>query len=309
MDIAKETGVHEQGIIHPTVSVAEALASRPHVPWLYNRNLRNLYVVLIPACLFVSATNGYDGSMLNGLQALDIWRVTFNYPTGAVLGLLSASYPLGAILSTPVSAFVSDRWGRRWSVFVGSIIMLVGVILQSASHNVGSFVAARIVLGFGVTISLAAAPVLIIELAHPRDRVTFTSLYSTTWYLGAIVAAWTTYGTFTMTTTWGWRIPSIIQGVPALLSFCMVLLLPESPRFLISKDRHAEALAVLARCHGNGNPNDELVQAEFNEISDIIRIEAEAAREGISQLWSTPANRKRMFIIICVGVFGQWSGI
>jgi MFS family permease len=111
-----------------------------------------------------------------------------------------------------------------------------------------------------------------------------------------------------MTTTWGWRIPSIIQGVPALLSVCMVLLLPESPRFLISKDRHSEALAVLARCHGNGNPNDELVQAEFNEISDIIRIEAEAANKGISQLWSTPANRKRMFIIICVGVFGQWSG-
>jgi hypothetical protein len=92
------------------------------------------------------------------------------------------------------------------------------------------------------------------------------------------------------------------------LSMCMAMLLPESPRWLISKDRHAEGLAVLARCHGNGNQDDVLVQAEQAEISDIIRIEAEAARDGIHQLWSTAANRKRMFIVICVGVFGQWSG-
>lgn len=127
--------------------------------------------------------------------------------------------------------------------------------------------------------------------------------------LGAVIAAWTTYGTFPMTTTWGWRIPSIIQGVPALLSLCMVMLLPESPRWLVSKDRHEDALIVLSKCHGAGNRDDILVRAEIAEISDIIRIEAEAAREGISQLWSTPANRKRMFIIICVGLFGQWSGM
>jgi MFS family permease len=126
--------------------------------------------------------------------------------------------------------------------------------------------------------------------------------------LGAIIAAWTTYGTFPMSTTWGWRIPSIIQGVPALLSFFMILWLPESPRWLISKDRGEDALNVLANAHGAGDRNNILVQAEIVEISDVIRIEAEAAREGISQLWSTAANRKRLFIVVCVGFFGQWSG-
>lgn len=111
-----------------------------------------------------------------------------------------------------------------------------------------------------------------------------------------------------MSTSWGWRIPSILQGAPALLSLCMVLLLPESPRWLISKDRHQQALNVLAKAHGNGNLDDDLVRAEYGEISDVIRIEAEAARDGIQQLWSTAPNRKRMFIIICVGVFAQWSG-
>ncbi|KAL7940830.1 general substrate transporter [Trichoderma barbatum] len=302
------TTIMKDRTITPQASVADALKLIPNRPWFRDPNLRRLYSILIPACLFVAATNGYDGSMLNGLQALATWKDTFDSPTGSILGLLSASYPLGAIISTPVSAFISDKFGRRWSVFIGSVIMLIGVILQTASMNVGMFVAARIVLGFGVTVALTAAPILITELAHPRDRVTFTSLFQTTWYLGAIIAAWVTYGTFPMPSTWGWRIPSLIQGIPALMSFLMILWLPESPRWLISKDRHEDALNVLATCHGAGDRDDILVQAQVAEISDIIRMEAEAAREGISQLWSTPANRRRLFIVICVGIFGQWSG-
>jgi hypothetical protein len=127
--------VHESGLVHRGASVAEALASRPSIPWFRDRNLRKLYSVLIPAALFVAATNGYDGSMVNGLQSLNTWKQTFDNPTGAILGLLSASYPLGAILSTPVSAWISDRFGRRWSIFIGSFIMLIGVAMQTASQT------------------------------------------------------------------------------------------------------------------------------------------------------------------------------
>jgi MFS family permease len=125
----------ENRVILPQASVGDTLKLIPAIPWFLDPSLRRLYAILIPACLFVAATNGYDGSMLNGLQALDTWKLTFNNPTGAILGLLSASYPLGAIVSTPFSAFVSDRFGRRWSIFIGSFIMLVGVVAQSASQN------------------------------------------------------------------------------------------------------------------------------------------------------------------------------
>jgi MFS family permease len=121
--------------IDPPASVADTLKLIPRTPWFRDPHLRKLYGVLIPACLFVAATNGYDGSMLNGLQALDTWNLTFHRPSGSILGLLSASYPLGAVISTPVSAFISDKFGRRWSVFIGSFIMIIGVVLQAASVN------------------------------------------------------------------------------------------------------------------------------------------------------------------------------
>ncbi|RFU76052.1 lactose permease [Trichoderma arundinaceum] len=75
------------------------------------------------------------------------------------------------------------------------------------------------------------------------------------------------------------------------MSFLTIIWLPESPHWLIPKDRHEEALNILPTCRGAGNRDDILVRSEVAEISDIIRIEVKAAREGISQLWSTPANR------------------
>ena len=72
----------------------------------------------------------------------------------------------------------------------------------------------------------------ITELAFPTHRAPITSLYNTTWYLGSIVAAWATFGTFSITTSWSWRIPSVLQGLPSAIQFCFIFFIPESPRWL-----------------------------------------------------------------------------
>lgn len=123
-----------------------------------------------------------------------------------------------------------------------------------------------------------------------------------------IIAAWTTYGTFRIDSTWSWRIPSLLQAAPAAVMLTCIWAVPESPRWLISRDRHEEALTILAKCHANGNANDELVQFEFTEIKETIALEAEFSKRGISELWSTKGNRHRMLICICAGLFSQWSG-
>jgi hypothetical protein len=62
----------------PTEGVATILARTKQKPWFLDPSLRKLYALLIPACLFVCATNGYDGSMINGIQAgmrADDWNL------------------------------------------------------------------------------------------------------------------------------------------------------------------------------------------------------------------------------------------
>lgn len=84
---------------------------------------------------------------------------------------------------------------------------------------------------------------------------------------------------------------------------------PESPRWLISKDRNEEALAVLAKFHANGNEQNSTVQFEYREIRETLELEREA-RENSSYLdfMKTKGNRWRLAIIVSVGLISQYSG-
>jgi MFS family permease len=130
------------------------------------------------------------------------FRIDFSKPRGALLGLLNAILALGCICGTPFISMVGDRWGRRMGIFFGSVIMAVGGIIQGVSVNsqstpicissltyymlidiypVGMFLFSRFLIGFGLVFANTYAPVLIGELAHPKDRMVITSLYQTSW--------------------------------------------------------------------------------------------------------------------------------
>ncbi|KAL7418331.1 hypothetical protein Q5752_006789 [Cryptotrichosporon argae] len=259
--------------------------------------------------LITSMTNGYDGSMMNGLQALDNWKQYFGSPTGGLLGLFNAIQNIGGLVGLPFAPWVSDTLGRRTGIMLGCIIMMIGVALQTAAQNIGMFIAARGLVGFGLSFATIAAPVLITELAFPTHRAGLTSLYNSTWYLGSIVAAWTTYGTFRLQNTWSWRIPSLLQGLPSVLQILFIYAIPESPRWLIDHGREADAVRVIAKYHCGGDYDDPLVAYEIDEIKEALRLEKEA-KQGTSflSLFQTRGNLRRLRIIVALAFFSQWSG-
>jgi MFS family permease len=156
-----------------------------------------------------------------------------------------------------------------------------------------------------------AAPVLITELAFPTHRAPVTGLYNSSWYLGSIVAAWVTYGTFRINNTWSWRIPSLLQGVPSALQILLIfLVIPESPRWLISNGRDEEALKTICYYHCNGDESDPLLQFEYQEIKQAIVFDQEMNKAATyKSLFMTPGNRRRMLAIIPYSFFTQWSGV
>ncbi|KAH1594724.1 hypothetical protein KXX34_001844 [Aspergillus fumigatus] len=278
------------------------------VPWYKKPNLRFLYLCLVPAALGVEMTTGYDGSVLNGLQAVETWQTYFNTPSGALLGVLNASYNLGGLITLPIVPYVNDRFGRKHSITFGSVILIIGVILQSASQNVGMFLASRLVLGTGIPFAVSGASQLLAELTYPRERAVITGLFNTSWFIGSIMAAAVTLGTHTMPNDWGWRIPSILQAAPSILQIIFIWFVPESPRWLLSKDRSEEAFEILVKYHGEGDRSSAFVNAEFLEISAQLKMEIENSKSRWIELLLTPGNRKRTLIAMCVGVFTQWSG-
>lgn len=129
-----------------------------------------------------------------------------------------------------------------------------------------------------------------------------------TWYLGAIVAAWLTFGTNNIDSNWSWRAPTVVQAAPSVVQIIFVWFVPESPRFLIYKGKDEQALKVLADCHANGNQQDEVVQLEMHEIKETIRLEKEFESNSWMELVRTKGNRHRLIICITAGFFSQWSG-
>ncbi|OCF77461.1 hypothetical protein I204_01449 [Kwoniella mangroviensis CBS 8886] len=299
-----EYAVHESNTSNEDLQ--EIMKNRD-IRW-YRGHLGKLNLICF-LCIITSMNNGYDGSMMNGLQSLDTWKGYFGTPTGSTLGIFNAIQSIGGIVGLPFAPFLNDRFGRRWTMFIGAAIQIVGVALQTGAQSVAMFIGCRFLIGFGLAFSCLAAPTLLTELAFPTHRGPITSLYNSTWYLGSIVAAWTTYGTFRINNTWGWRIPSLLQGLPSAVQLLLIFFVPESPRWLVDHGRDEQAIKVITKHHCGGNSDDPLVAFEYNEIREALRLEKAANKSSTYlSLFRGSGNLKRMRVIIAIAFFSQWSG-
>lgn len=179
---------------------------------------------------------------------------------------------------------------------------------QLNPETVGMLIASRFIMGMGIPYAISGASQLIAELSYPRERAIVIGLFNESWYVGAILAAGVTLGTFEWPNHWSWRLPTLFQIVPCALQLIFIWFVPESPRFLVSRDRHEEALAILIKYHAEGDASSPFVAAEFHQIRETIRREAAASQSPWKELLTNKVNRRRVLIAACVGLFAQWAG-
>ncbi|CAI7600619.1 unnamed protein product [Penicillium glandicola] len=278
------------------------------VPWWKKGHLLRLNFIIFSLVMYSSA-NGYDGSLMNGLEALDQWKGFMNYPAGAWLGWINAIYWLGCGIGYPTASWIANRYGRKPGVYVGYAFLALGVALQTAAPNVDAFLLARLFLGFASALFGNSVPLLINEIAYPTHRGILNSLFMSGWYVGGTVAAWVVFASRTYDSSWSWRLPSILQALVPLIGLPGFMLAPESPRWLVSVDREEEARVILAQYHAGGDASSPLVNYEFQEIISTIRAEKEANSNGsYAEMVKTPGNRRRLMISITLGMFAQWAG-
>jgi len=271
---------------------------------------------LTPTCptpltdsLLGNFANGFDGALVNGLQILPEWQKYFNNPTGSTLGLLGAIQNIGSLGSIPIAPIWNDYFGRRKTVMLGGAMMLTGAALQASSKSVAWFLGGRCLLGFGGGFNNNADPLMVIELCYPSHRAPIAGSYNSIVNIGSIVAAACTFGAYYMTDTqWSWRLPLLIQVIPTSIQWCLIMFGPESPRWLIGKGRDEEALRILAKYHGRGNPTDPMVLYEYEEIKAAIASEKLQKRTSWASLFNSPGMRRRSFTMIALATAGQWSG-
>lgn len=277
-------------------------------PWWRDARLVKLNLLLLCALLTQTAS-GFDSSMLNGMQSLPQWRKYFGQPTGTRLGAMTFGPTGGILISVLISSQLCDKFGRRWPIFGGSVVIIFGSIIQAAAQDYGMFVAARFIVGFGLGIVAVAAPPLLSEVAYPTHRGKLVSFYLTSWSLGSLIAAWITFGTFKMShSSWSWRLPSLLQCSFSLVQATLSLFAPESPRWLIYQGRPEEALKILTYYHGNGDPSSSLVRFEMAEITATLEMEKMQRKSRWAEWISSRGNMHRLFLAAYIPAMLQWSG-
>ncbi|KAF2742201.1 general substrate transporter [Sporormia fimetaria CBS 119925] len=291
------------------VEAAQAEAPQlPEVNWRKDPGLRKLYFWAAIICV-ASATTGYDGSILNNLRILDNWTQFFGDPKGSTLGLLTALYSIGSIASLPVTPYIADHYGRKAAIAIGCVIMIVGAVVQTVAKNLDYFMAGRFFMGFGNSLAQLSSPLLLTELCHPQHRGRVTAIYNCLWNVGAIICTWLTFGTKRIPNTWCWRLPALGQALPSIIQLAFIFWIPESPRWLISKERNEEALNILGKYHANGDINDATVQFEYHEIKETLRLEFQYQKtSSYLDFFKTKGNRYRLMLLASLGLFSQWSG-
>ncbi|KAL1412442.1 hypothetical protein Q8F55_000187 [Vanrija albida] len=291
---------------HLSAELTAALEATPLPRW--SRAALKLYLSIFVA-LCCSYANGYDGSVMTALIAMDHFQRRFKSgTTGGKVGAIFGVYNAGCFVGGPFGAYTMDRFGRRAGMCAGSALIIAGSILTSTATELVQFIIGRFVLGFGIAFAQMAAPAYTMEVALPQWRGRCTGIYNVGWYGGAIPAAAITFGTNYINSHLSWQLPLIFQCFAAVLVLAFCPFIPESPRFLMSRGREDDARTFLAKYHGNGNPDAPLVKLELDEMRASLAATDPAPWWDYRPLFATKASRWRMAQVIMMSVFGQFSG-
>ena len=253
-------------------------------------------------------TNGTPLLHSNGLNILPSYNDYFALTT-VTTSLNTSTLYLGGCIAGFVWGPVTDALGRRPALFWAAVLTLIAVVLQTAAQNVGMFIFARVLIGFGTAASGITGPAYLAETLPWRQRAWGLGIFNDFYYVGGLLAAGITYGTADISGTWSWRLPSLLQGVFSLGCIVILPFLPESPRWLVARGRQAEALTVLAQTNARGDETDEIVLLQFREICDTLEYEKhDEARLSLGQILGNRGARKRLIIATTCAVFSTLAG-
>ncbi|KAJ5372716.1 hypothetical protein N7517_004722 [Penicillium concentricum] len=253
---------------------------------------------------------GYDSGIITSTIGQTEFIKYFSDPSDTVTGGIVSAFQGGAILGTIINIFTGDRLGRKWSVFVGACISTFGCALQAGAINLAMLIVGRFIAGIAVGMLTSVIPMYASEIAEASSRGMMSGLLQWMLSWGFLVAQWLGYGCSFNQTSFQWRFPLAFQCVPGLALISGVLFLNESPRWLMEKDRHEEALVSLQNLHGDGTAEtSQYIELEFQEIRETIQAERLHTQISFTSILRKPSWRRRLILGCGVQAFGVLSGI
>lgn len=259
----------------------------------------------------------YDTGTIGGILEMPYWKELFadgqvdskgepnvsGSQQSAIVSILSAGTFFGAL----ASPFFSDYIGRKWALIVSTWVFNLGVALQTAATAVPMFLAGRFFAGFGVGMISALIPLYQSETAPKWIRGAIVGAYQLAITIGLLLAAVVDNATKNRPDTGSYRIPVAVQFAWSLILFGGMLVLPETPRYLIKRGRMDKAAKALSRLR-RLPPDDAHIQNELSEIKANFDYEMSISKAGYLDCFKPPIL-KRQFTGMALQALQQLTGI
>lgn len=247
---------------------------------------------------------GYDTGVLNGALPFMSQADQLNL-NSFTTGLVASSLILGAAFGAVIGGRLSDHFGRRKFIIFLAILFFFATLGCAFAMNVNVMVISRFLLGLAVGGASVTVPTFLAEMAPSERRgrmVTQNELMIVSGQLLAFVIN-AILGNLAGHHPGVWRYMLLIAALPAIILFFGMLKVPESPRWLMSKKRDREALAVLRKVR-----TEAQAKAEYNSIKEAL-VEQQNLKAASLRDLAIPWIRYILFLGIGIGIIQQITGV
>jgi len=225
--------------------------------------------------------------------------------------IITPSFTLGCMFGTILVYFIMDRLGRAKSLYISSVIYIIGVIIQVTFDKIYTLIIGRIIAGIASGIATTLCPVFIAEISPKEIRGTLGIVNSLGLQLGKTLACF--YETLCLKLIIGhpetqWRVAISGLAVPSTIFLIVVWFLPETPRFLLMKNKDSEALDVLSRIREKDKEDPDIIK-EYNEMSTKLKNDMAAGVITWKEVFDNRSYVYRFYIIIILQLLYMLVGI
>ncbi|POY72808.1 hypothetical protein BMF94_4217 [Rhodotorula taiwanensis] len=302
------------------VNLFERVEDRPTPKAVYNWRVYSCAVVAASAAIMI----GYDSAFIGTSMALGSFKKEFGLTTktakefAGISANIVSTYQGGCFFGSLLGYPLGQLLGRKMGLLISSIVFLLGAgVMLAADHarGLGPIYGGRIVAGLGIGAASNLTPLYISEIAPPAIRGQLIGMYEIGWQIGGLVGFWINYGVtqHIPSSRKQWLIPFAVQLIPGgIFAAGIPFFIRESPRWLISRNRRAEALKHLCYIR-KLSPEDPYIISEMNEIDIQVEHDRTAVGTGFwapfKQVLGKSFLLRRMLITTMLFMWQNGTGI
>jgi MFS family permease len=224
------------------------------------------------ACLVAAADGflfGFDTSAISGVIEYIADPRVYNLDEMSK-GWAVSCIIVGCMIGCVVAGPLSSRCGRKAALILAALVFLLSSLGCATAGSYTAFITYRIIAGVAVGAASMLAPIYIAEISPAKDRGKLVSLNLLAIFLGQPSAFYSSYFLRGVGGQNNWRYMVAVMAVPSFLLLIGLFFVPESPRWLVQKQRASRALATLTRINGQ-----EAARQELSEIEDSLKNEGQ----------------------------------